>query len=147
MTKAPRAQNYANHRKFVPGYHYVASILLLVNFVYRAYLTATAFSLDSVMGLLLAIALVLIGFYARYFPLGVQDRIIRAEERLRLRDLLPPEEWGSVDRLTTTQLIGLRFASDGEAAALVETVVREGIRDGEEIKKRVTNWRADHERI
>ena len=86
-------------------------------------------------------------FYARLFALAAQDRVIRLEERLRLHDLLPPDQKHVIDKLTTAQLIGLRFASDGEVPALVTTVSAEGIEDREEIKKRVTNWRADHQRL
>ena len=85
--------------------------------------------------------------YARLFALGAQDRVIRLEERLRLHDLLSPDQKHVIDKLTTAQLIGLRFASDGEVPALVATVSAEGIEDREEIKKRVTNWRADHQRL
>ena len=102
--------------------------------------------MDSVIGLLVAIALVIVGLFARLFALSAQDRVIRLEERLRLRDLLPDQS-GTIDNLTTAQLIGLRFASDGEVGALVATVTAEGIDDRDEIKKRVTNWRADHQRV
>ena len=144
-TDAP-PQDYKNHRKFVPGFHYVALPILLINVIYSGFLTATSFSVDSVIGLLVAIALVIVGLFARIFALGAQDRVIRLEERLRLRDLLPDQS-GTIDNLTTAQLIGLRFASDGEVGALVATVTAEGIDDRDEIKKRVTNWRADHQRV
>jgi hypothetical protein len=99
------------------------------------------------MVLLLAFALILVFFYARIFALRAQDRVIRLEERLRLAELLPPDQKHTIGQLTTSQLIGLRFASDGEVAALVATVRAEGIEDRDEIKKRVTNWRADHQRV
>jgi hypothetical protein len=133
--------------KFVPAFHYVATPLLLVYVIYSVYVVVTAFSLDSVMGLLLAIAVMLVAFLARTFALGVQDRVIRLEERLRLHELLPPDQKQDIDELTTGQLIALRFASDGEVAALVATVRAEGIEDRKEIKKRVTNWRADNQRV
>jgi hypothetical protein len=66
---------------------------------------------------------------------------------MRLHDLLPPDQRGAIDNLTTGQLIALRFASDGEVGALVATVTTEGIQNRKEIKKRVTNWRADHQRL
>ena len=44
-------------------------------------------------------------------------------------------------------LIGLRFASDDEVADLITAVVSEGIKDRTEIKKRVKNWRPDHQRV
>tara|TARA_B100001179_G_C18326947_1_gene290609 strand:+ start:127 stop:570 length:444 start_codon:yes stop_codon:yes gene_type:complete len=140
-------QSYANHQKFVPGFHYVALPILMINLIYSGYVAATSFSGDSVISLLVALALVMIGLFARLFALGAQDRVIRLEERMRLHELLPPDQGGVIDNLTTEQLIALRFASDGEVGALVTTVTAEGIQDRKEIKKRVTNWRADHQRL
>ena len=140
-------QNFANHQKFIPAFHFVALPILMTNVIYSGYLAATSFSVGSVIALLVAIALVIIGLFARLFALGAQDRVIRLEERMRLRDLLPPDQGGAIDNLTTRQLIALRFASDGEVGALVATVTAEGIQDRKEIKKRVTNWRADHQRL
>ena len=140
-------QSYANHQKSVPGFHYVALPILMINLFYSGYVAATSFSVDSVISFLVALALVIIGLFARLFALGAQDRVIRLEERMRLRELLPPDQGGVIDNLTTEQLIALRFASDGEVGALVATVTAEGIQDRKEIKKRVTNWRADHQRL
>ena len=147
MATDASSQNFANHQKFVPAFHYVAVPILLVNVIYSAYVAVTFFALDSVIALLVAVALMIIAFLARIFALGAQDRVIRLEERLRLYDLLPPDQKGTIDNLTTAQLIGLRFASDGEVGALVTTVTAEGIQDRKEIKQRVTNWRADHQRL
>ena len=147
MTTAAPAQNYDNHRKFVPGFHGVAFGILAINFFYSLYAVVTAFSVASVIALLLAFGLIMVMLYARLFALGAQDRVIRLEEKLRLQDLLPPEQKGTIDKLTTAQLIALRFASDGEVGALAATVIAEGIEDREEIKKRVTNWRPDHQRL
>ena len=147
MTTAAPAQNYGNHRKFVPGFHGVAFGILAINFFYSLYVVVTAFSVASVIALLLAVGLIMVMLYARLFALGAQDRVIRLEERLRLQALLSPEQKNTIDKLTTEQLIGLRFASDGEVGALVATVIAEGIEDRDEIKKRVTNWRADHQRL
>ena len=147
MTKTTPVQSYDNHPKFVPGFHGVAFGILAINFLYSLYVVVTAFSVGSVVALLLAVGLIMLMLYARLFALGAQDRVIRLEERLRLHDLLPPEQKHTVEKLTTNQLIALRFASDGEVAGLVATVSAEGIDDRDEIKKRVTNWRADHQRL
>lgn len=147
MPTAAPPQDYDNHRKFVPGFHFVAFGILAINFSYSLYSAVTSFSVDSVIALLLAVALIMVMLYARLFALGAQDRVIRLEERLRLHDLLPPEQRDTVDKLTTAQLIALRFASDGEVGDLVAAVTAEGIEDRDEIKKRVKNWRADHERL
>ena len=147
MTTAAPAQNFDNHRKFVPGFHIVAFGLLALNLFYSLYVVVTALSVDSVIALFLAFAVIMVMLYARLFALGAQDRVIRLEERLRLHELLPPDQKHNLDELTTGQLIALRFASDGEVAALVTAVCAEGIEDRDEIKKRVTNWRADHQRV
>ena len=145
-TDAP-AQNYDNHGKFVRPFHMVALPILLINLIFSAYVAVTSLSVDSVIALLVAFALIIVGLYARMFALGAQDRVIRLEERLRLGELLSEDQKHTIDKLTTAQLIGLRFASDGEVAGLVAAVSAEGIEDRDEIKKRVTNWRADHQRL
>lgn len=146
MATAAPPQNFANHRKFVRGFHYVALPILMINLVYSGFVAVTSFSMDSVIALFVAFALVMIGLYARLFALGAQDRVIRLEERMRLRALLP-DQASTIDQLTTPQLVGLRFASDGEVGELVAAVATEGIEKADEIKKRVTNWRADHQRL
>ena len=123
-------QSYANHQKSVPGFHYVALPILMINLIYSGYVAATSFSGDSVISLLVALALVMIGLFARLFALGAQDRVIRLEERMRLRELLPPDQGGVIDNLTTD-----------------DDYVAPAIQEGKEIKKRVTNWRADHQRL
>ncbi len=147
MATDPPSQNYDNHRKFVRAFHMVALPILLINLIFSAYVAVTSLSLESVIALLVAFALIIVGLYARIFALGAQDRVIRLEERLRLHELLPADQQHTIDKLTTGQLIGLRFASDGEVAHLVAAVSAEAIVDREEIKKRVTNWRADHQRL
>ncbi len=146
MATAAPPQNFANHRKFVRGFHLVALPILMINLVYSGFVAVTSFSVESVIALFVAFALVMIGLYARLFALGAQDRVIRLEERMRLRALLP-DQTGTIDQLTTRQLVGLRFASDGEVGELVAAVASEGIEKADEIKKRVTNWRADHQRL
>ncbi len=145
-TDAP-AQDFSNHRKSVPAFHYVALPILLINFIYSTYVAVTSFSVDSAIAVFVAVALIIIGLFARIFALGAQDRVIRLEERLRLKDLLPAEQQADVAKLTTKQMVGLRFASDGELAELVAAVCAEGIESNEDIKKRIKNWRPDHQRL
>ncbi len=144
------AQSYANHRKFVPWYHFFASLVLLINLVWaiwklgRAFLSdAVPLTFDAVLAVLVAAALIVVWLYARLFPLAVQDRVIRQEMRLRLERILPDDLKDRIDELTRGQYIGLRFASDGELPDLMRTVLDDGITNGEAVKKKVQDWQAD----
>ncbi len=80
----------------------------------------------------------------RTSALGVQDRVIRLEERLRLTAL--GVSHATSYALTERQLIGLRFASDAELPALAERAVREKLTE-KQIKASIQSWRADYYRI
>lgn len=142
-----RPQSFQSHASIEPLYHYGATALLVLPTLHFAWLTATSFSLERLATLAFAIGVVLIGYYARAFPLRVQDRVIRLEERLRLARLLPEDLQARIAGLTTEQLIGLRFASDDELVALVRRVLEEGLEDRKSIKAAVRAWRPDHARV
>ncbi len=144
-------QNFANHGKFVPGYHYVAVGILVLNFIWALYrlirpLPGEPF-FDRLLAVAVALALGLILFYARVFPLQAQDRVIRLEERLRMERLLPPDLKARVGELRRGQIIALRFASDEELPELTRAVLDGELRNSKEIKQRIRNWRADHFRL
>ena len=141
-------QNYANHRRLVPGYHFVLTLLALVGLVgssinfYRV-LSRGSGRIDGAVLLVLVVCLILVGYYARVFALKAQDRAIRAEENLRHYilhgSLLDPQ-------LDIRQIIGLRFASDAELAPLIKRAIEEKLSE-DAIKKAIENWRADNYRV
>jgi len=96
--------------------------------------------------LLLAVGLAFLVYYVRVFPLGVQDRVIRLEERLRLQRLCP-DLGPRLERLTRGQLIALRFASDAELPELSRKVLADQVRDRTAIKKMIRNWTPDYHRV
>ena len=138
------AQNYKNHRRFVPLYHFVLFGILVLNLLWTVVRTVRAFSLETVWGVVMAMALLVIFFYLRIFALTVQDRVIRDEMRLRLKDVLPAELRSRILELQPGQLIALRFASDGEMADLVREVLSSNIEDRDVIKRKIRDWQADH---
>jgi hypothetical protein len=91
----------------------------------------------------LSIGLLLLTIFARTFALKAQDRAIRAEEQLRhyvlTGKLLDP-------RLTIRQVVGLRFASNEEFAALAQRAAEQGLTP-DAIKRDVKHWRADTYRV
>ena len=92
-------------------------------------------------------ALILLGFFARVFALGAQDRVIRLEERLRMHGLLPDDLKPRINDFTMDQLAALRFASDDELPALARQVIDDSIGDRKTIKQMVVSWRADYQRL
>lgn len=136
-------QNYKNHAKNVPAFHFVAVPILIANFIYAAYHLRWGLDLPHVMAALTALALVIIAFMARLFALKVQDRVIRLEMRLRLREILPADMHGKINSLTPKQLVGLRFAGDAEMPSLVGQVLKDNITSANSIKKMVQDWQAD----
>ncbi|HLW81984.1 MAG TPA: DUF6526 family protein [Candidatus Acidoferrales bacterium] len=140
-----KQQDFSNHARFVPAFHFVALPILLLNFVDQIYrIVHLGFSLDTVTALLLAIALILVALYARLFALTVQDRVIRLEMRLRLEQILPAELRPRIPQFTVNQLVALRFASDAELPELTRRVLEEKMNDRKAIKQLIKTWKADY---
>lgn len=139
-------QNFANHVRFIPVFHYVAGPILLLNLVVKM-LGLRGLSFPAVVDALVAAALMILFYYVRVFPLKAQDRVIRLEMRLRMRELLPDDLQDRIDDFTPTQMVGLRFAGDAELPGLARKVLDENITAATPIKKLVTDWRADHHRV
>src|ERR1700730_17060215 len=85
-------QNFANHVRWVPGYHFFVIPALSLNFGWSIYRWKLAgYSLDAFISVLTAAALVLLMVYARTFALAVQNRVIRLEYSMSLHQLLPED--------------------------------------------------------
>jgi len=136
-------QNFENHAKFVPVFHFVVAPIFLINLIWAVRDVIVRFSAQSVRGLLVAFALLAGCFLARTFALTVQDRVIRLEMRLRLQELLPPDLRARIQEFTLAQLVSLRFAGDAELPALARKVLDEKIADRKVIKRLVQNWQPD----
>jgi hypothetical protein len=143
-----KPQNYANHRRFVPGFHGVLFLLLIaalggaINNLRLSWGDHQRIYSASLI-VIVCVCLVLLYWYTRTFPLKAQDRAIRAEENLRhytlTGKLLDP-------RLTVGQIVALRFAPDNEFVELVKRAADETL-PAEEIKKQIKNWRPDYHRV
>jgi len=148
-------QNFANHGKIVPAFHFFLLPVLFVNLVSSAvFLYSTARHgwgavplYHAILSLILAIALIVLALLARIFALGVQDRVIRLEERLRYQQLLPDDLKPRINEFTIHQLVALRFASDAELHELARKVLDNKLNSRKAIKQMIKNWRADHQRI
>lgn len=143
---APR-QTFENHVRRVPNAYAAGTVFALVAVVHGVYRLVTGPSLDTAALLITALALLIAIAFARTNSLRVQDRIIRLEMLVRLRQLLPADLQGRIGELSLAQLVSLRFASDAELPALTRRVLDEKIADRAAIKKLVTDWQADDFRV
>ena len=141
------SQTFENHTRFVPVWHFIAAPILLVNFGWAVHNVIKVQDSDTVIALLLSIALLILWAFARVFALTVQDRVIRLEMRLKLAALLPAEMRSRIPEFTVGQLVALRFASDEELPALARKVLDAGLNNRKAIKQMVQNWRPDHQRV
>jgi hypothetical protein len=139
----PAVQSFENHTRTIPAYHYFTFGLLAANALWAIYRVVTDFSVDRLMTLFVAVALIMMFFFARIFALRVQDRVIRLEMRLRLAQLLPADLRPRINDLSVGQLCALRFAPDAELPELTRRVLADNIRDRKAIKRMVRNWEAD----
>jgi L-cystine uptake protein TcyP (sodium:dicarboxylate symporter family) len=141
-------QNYSNHRQYVPIFHYVLLPVLfltvigsIVNLVESWGDHTRLYSASLIV--VLSVASFLMLFLLRVFALKAQDRAIRAEENLRhfamTGRLLDA-------RLTVRQVVGLRFASDGEFVALAQRAAAENLTE-DAIKRAIKTWRPDTYRV
>lgn len=137
------AQNFKNHMKFVPVFHFFVLPVLLFNVGWAIYRVIHAPSASVVVALIVAIALLLAALYGRMFALAVQDRLIRLEMRLRMEGVLPAELRPRIPEFTVNQLVALRFADDAELPGLAGKVLAENLQDRKTIKRMIQNWQAD----
>ena len=144
-----KPQSFRSHASFDPWFHAVAFLLLILNLVLGIVFLVRHLQTEPLLSawvVLLSLVLFVILIKSRSYPLKVQDRIIRLEERLRLDALLPEPLRSRIPELTEDQLIGLRFASDSELPSLVELTLEKHL-NRKQIKERIQSWRPDHWRI
>jgi hypothetical protein len=138
-------QNFSNHGRFFPPFHFFVVPVLLINFGWSIYRwKLSGFSVDGFVAVVVAAALAVGFLCARLMALSVQDRVIRLEERLRYERLLPADLKPRIGEFTLNQLISLRFASDAELPALARKVLDEKVNDRKTVKQLIKNWKPDY---
>lgn len=143
MAKQP--QTFKNHIMLDPLFHFflapVTVLMVIVTIVQCVRAPSWANGAHIVVALWAFVAALKIRLYA----LKVQDRVIRLEERLRLKELAP--SLGTrIGDLTEGQLVALRFASDAELEPLAAQALA-GNWNNRQIKEAIKSWRADYWRV
>jgi len=140
------SQNYANHVRKLPPLFIAAFLILAINLLWSIYGVVRSLSFESVLQVFFTASVIVMFFFSRTFALTVQDRLIRLEERMRLERLLPAELRPRIGEFSVKQLVGLRFAGDAELPALAREVLDGRLKELDEIKRAVKDWRADWQR-
>jgi hypothetical protein len=142
-------QNLKNHGRLDPPFHFVLFFILVANLVFAGFHVVRHWSdapIASSWYIVLSFAAILALLKIRQYPVKVQDRVIRLEERLRLQALAPSEWHTQIYRLTEDQLIGLRFAADDEVVELAKQALEHNL-NRKQIKERIKDWRPDNWRV
>jgi hypothetical protein len=139
-------QNLSNYKRYDPLFHFFVLPVFAISLIAAIVHLVRRPGLHSAWFVVVLIAAMVAIFKIRLYALKVQDRVIRLEERLRLASLLDPALRPRIAELTVSQLIALRFASDGELPALAARALNEKLA-APEIKKAIRQWRPDDWRI
>ncbi len=140
-------QNFKNHARFVPLYHYIAPIAILALIVGSCINLFDACNkkdglYSASLICLISFVLLILWWYTRAFALKAQDRAIRSEENLR--HFIATGK-ALDNRLRMAQIIALRFAGDDEFVALAQKAANENM-SSKDIKMAIKNWKADNNR-
>lgn len=141
-----KEQNFKNHARYVFLYH-VIGYLLLIAVLIGSIVNVVNSSKENLYSATLILALtILVGialFFARAFALKANDRAIRAEENFRHFTITGSQLPAG---LGLGQVVALRFASSAQLPELAAKAASEGL-SGTAIKKLITEWKADYERV
>jgi hypothetical protein len=143
-----KPQSFRSHASVDPFYM-SSGLIIALNLVLAIILLIMSLHTQLLLGIwIVALSAVVLMLFLklRAYPLRLQDRIIRLEERIRLDALLSEPLRKRIPELSEDQLIGLRFAPDEEIPSLVELTLDKGL-NRRQIKERIQNWRPDHWRI
>lgn len=143
-----KEQNYSNHKKYVPGYHFITFSIIFIILILSVISVFQAVSgktdlLYPVMFLLISVSFLSLFLYARAFALKAQDRAIRAEENLR-HFILTGKPFDP--KISIAQILALRFSADADFAELTKKAVSENL-NPDDIKRSIKNWKADNYRV
>ncbi len=142
-------QNYNNHRKFYPPHHFIYLPLLLIAEIFGIYKIFND-SVNQLAWILFSVLIFLILYLAlmvrQHYALGLQNRIVRLEFKQRYFELFNTRSDEVEEKLNFGQIAALRFAYDDEFKEFLYKALNEKM-SGDQIKKSIKEWRADHHRI
>ena len=139
-------QNFRNHIKKHSLFHYFLIPVTLLLVLLAAINLVFSFDLTAIINLVMAVALHLVVFITRDYAKKNQDRVIRAEMRLRYFILSGESFERTEEQLSFSQLAALRFAQDDQLLQLLNDSNTFHL-SADEIKKQIINWKPDYMRV
>ena len=140
----PGTQNFSNHARWLPLYHFFAFPVTLAYSLYQIKLAISNPTRDTILFAIYTFAIACVALAARLMANTVQDRVIRLEETLRMQRVLPAAMQGDIAKIAPKQFVALRFAPDAELPELVRRTVAGELPNQKAIKQAIKNWRGDH---
>ncbi len=139
-----KPQSAQSHAAWQPLFHFVAMPITLLAFFFFAWSAIIAPNRENLISAIYTFGIAVGVFASRIMALRVQDRVIRLEMRLRLKEILPAALAARFHELKVSQLVALRFASDAEMASLVERTLKGEFADQKSIKAAIKDWQSDY---
>ena len=146
-------QNLKNHLKFYPLHHFIfypVTLALLIFSVVKLWnninVNAEFVTIWAVISAIIVLIIVLSLMLRQHYALGLQDRIIVNEFKLRYYTLTGNRLENSTYQFSDAQIFALRFAADDELMDLMHQTVQNNWSPSK-IKRNIKNWKADNSRV
>jgi hypothetical protein len=138
-----RAQDLSNHTQWRWMFHFTSLPILMINAIVWIMWFVKAPTMTSGWMAVVWFAIAMYVLDTRFSILTVQDRLIRLEMRMRLERVLGAAAKERIAKLSCSQLVALRFASDAELPSLVDRTLTGEFKKRKEIKQQIKDWQAD----
>lgn len=141
-------QSYHNHTRHDAGFYLLMLFCIAIGMTMRYVghqisTTISLWGLENIIPFVAPVFFMIIIFQGRRYSTKLQDRIIRQEENFRHYLIT----WKPLDpKLTTEQIVALRFASDEEFVALTQKAINESLTN-KQIKQLIKNRKGDYLRV
>lgn len=146
-------QNLKNHRKFYPLHHFIfypVTLALLIFSVVKLWnninVNAEFVTIWAVISAVIVLIIILSFMLRQHYALGLQDRIIVNEFKLRYFTLTGNRLENSSYHFSYAQIFALRFSEDDELMEMMHQTTQNDWSPSQ-IKRNIKNWRADNSRV
>ncbi|WP_228412702.1 DUF6526 family protein [Chryseobacterium sp. SC28] len=145
-------QNFKNHRKYYPLHHFIffpVSLVMLGFAISRIWKYSSNGDLAWIwiaISALILLIIVLAVMLRQHYALGLQDRIIINEFKLRYYFLTGATLESLPYQFSKSQIFALRFAEDEELIDLMNKTI-ENDWPAQTIKQNIKHWKADYSRV